>query len=179
MNDKERFISKVYSQQKEASKSRKHPLPTYTKKELVEWLLNQQLFHYIYNRWVASGCEKMMVPSVDRLDDYKGYSLNNIRITTWSENMKKGHRDRKNGNNRKHLKSVLQYDLNNKFIKEHYSMSEASRKTGVSLSSISESCRGNPHIGRKFNWEYNYEPKGLSEAINEIEEIENLKDGLE
>ena len=38
---------------------------------------------------------------VDRLNDYKGYSFDNIQLMTWQENKDKGHRDCLNGINNK------------------------------------------------------------------------------
>jgi len=48
---------------------------------------------------------------------------------------------------------ILQYDLNNNFIKEFISISEASRQTGVSNSSISNSIRKHTFKAGNFIWQ--------------------------
>ena len=47
---------------------------------------------------------------------------------------------------------ILQYDLNNNFIKEFISISEASRQTGVANSSISKSIRKHTFKAGNFIW---------------------------
>ena len=44
----------------------------------------------------------MLAPSIDRKDDYKPYTFDNIQLTTWQQNKAKGHEDCKNGINNKH-----------------------------------------------------------------------------
>jgi hypothetical protein len=46
-------------------------------------------FYELYNNWIDSGYKKSDKPSVDRIDDYKGYSFDNIQLMTWKENNKK------------------------------------------------------------------------------------------
>jgi len=38
------------------------------------------------NYWIENDCIKDLVPSVNRLDDYINYSLDNIELVTWKEN---------------------------------------------------------------------------------------------
>lgn len=51
-------------------------------------------------------------------------------------------------------KPVLQYDINNNFIKEYKSASEASRATGVAVQSISRACLGKSKTAGKYIWKY-------------------------
>ncbi len=83
------LANNIYDKQRRNSKHRNHKMPTYTKQELKDWLFAQKLFHELYNNWVESGYEKMLVPSVDRIDDYESYTMDNISIATWDENNKK------------------------------------------------------------------------------------------
>jgi len=128
---KEGLVSCIYSDQRHNSKDRGYGMPVYTNKELREWLFNQEKFHELYDLWVASGYSKNAVPSCDRIDDYKGYSLDNIRITTWHENQFRYFEDSYNGINNKQNVAILQYDKKWNFIKEYYSVSNASRSIGV------------------------------------------------
>ena len=134
---KEGLISSIYRHQKSASKRRKHNAPNYTRAELQEWVFNKDSFSSMYNTWVESGYNKLLTPSIDRLDDFKGYSIDNIQLVTWSDNKQKQHNDIRLGRStsgKAHCKAVV-----NKGIFYH-SQAEASRITGVSQKYISKAC---------------------------------------
>jgi hypothetical protein len=58
-----------------------------SKKEFFEWCeINKKEFEYIYNKWKNSNFERKLSPSVDRLDNKKGYLKDNIRWITQQEN---------------------------------------------------------------------------------------------
>jgi hypothetical protein len=78
-------IRVIYKTQVSNSKKRECCDVTYTKVELKEWLY-QNGFKCIFDKWVESGYKKAQKPSVDRLDDFKGYSFDNIRLVTWNDN---------------------------------------------------------------------------------------------
>ena len=86
----------IYSSQIYSSKKRGHPAPLYTKDELREWLLGQQNFGTIYEHWLETG-DKYDKPSVDRIDASKGYSLDNVQLMTWGDNLEKSKRERPTG----------------------------------------------------------------------------------
>lgn len=146
-------ISQIYSDQKGNSKKREHELPTYTKEQLKTWLYKNN-FKELFNTWVTSGHKTKLRPSVDRLNDYKSYTMDNIQLVTWKENEEKGNNDRKSGINNKKSKIVFKYSKENVFIKEYYSMSEAGRRTGVSVVSICNCCKGKHKTAGGFMWKY-------------------------
>lgn len=82
-------IIKIYNSQIASSKRRKHPLPAYSRDDFITWVLDQNIFHKLHAQWVESNYERMLAPSIDRLDDSKSYTFDNIRITTWKENNQK------------------------------------------------------------------------------------------
>jgi len=86
------MIGKIYGSQKANSIERGHALPTYSRTELEEWLVRQELFHKLYAKWLESDCLSALKPSVDRIDDSKSYEFGNIRLMTWCENHTKGGR---------------------------------------------------------------------------------------
>ena len=90
------LITNIYSTQRRNSKDRPYGLPDYTNEELHVWMLSQSNFEELYNNWVESGYQKMLVPSCDRLDDYQGYALDNLRLVTWEENQYRYFQDSKN-----------------------------------------------------------------------------------
>ena len=79
----------MYSHQRASSKKRGHPEPSYDSHWLREWVLSQPEYDEIYKAWVLSGYDKNYTPSIDRIDDSKGYSFDNVQIMTWSENRMK------------------------------------------------------------------------------------------
>lgn len=136
------LITSIYNSQKGSSKRRGYTNPDYSRGELISWCLEQELFHALYDEWVDSNYEQLSVPSVDRLDDYKPYSFDNIQLMTWRENKKKGHFDEVIGRNKKKSKAVKQHDLNGVLIGTYHSTRHASRTTGVSQAGISGVCNG-------------------------------------
>jgi len=112
------IISRLYSSQKFNSKQRNHNAPSYTNKEFKEYLLDSDKFNKLYKKWCESGYDAKLKPSCDRLDDYKGYSFANIKITTWSKNNKKGSNDRFNGLNNKVNKTVIQKTMDGTIVKK-------------------------------------------------------------
>jgi len=136
----------------------------YTYSEFKDWILNQDKFNKLYDFWVLSGYKTLLKPSVDRKDDYKGYSLNNIQLMTWGENKRKGHVDRKNGNNNKYNKAILQYDLNDNFIKEHYSIKSAERELNVGRQNISSACHGRFKQAYGYKWKFKESAQTIKES---------------
>lgn len=144
----------IYNNQIKSSKKREHKPPTYSKSEFLGYCSMSDKFVRLYNEWVKSGYNKELVPSIDRLDDYKGYSLDNIQVITFRENYKKAHRDMVEGRNNKRNKAVLQYDKQGNFIKEYHSVRQAGRELGISAGNISSACNGMYDTMGGFVWKY-------------------------
>jgi hypothetical protein len=51
-----------------------------------EWALNHPDFTQMFDDWVASGHDRKLTPTVDRIDSSNGYVLNNMRWLTHSVN---------------------------------------------------------------------------------------------
>ena len=124
------LIKSIISQQKVKSKKRKHLAPTYTEEELIDWWNKQPMAAVLYARWVASNYETDLKPSIDRLDDYKGYSLDNIQLVTVKENIDRYYLDAVNGINTKSAVSVDQYAMDGTFIASHHSYKAAAKAIG-------------------------------------------------
>ncbi len=147
-------VFKMYAQQVLRSKKRNYKLPTYTKEQLLEWLKNQPSFEGIWENWVKSNYLQDLAPSVDRIDDYKSYTISNIRLTTWAENRNKYYLDSKIGVNTKSSFAVMQFDLNGVFIKSFYSIRKASRETGILNGAIGNCCRGSSKTSGGYIWKF-------------------------
>ncbi len=86
---KKGMLTAMFIQQKQSSKKRNHTPPTYTKQDLIDWVTQDWLFLLLFDNWVNCGYITKMRPSIDRIDDSKSYSFDNIQITTWYENNQK------------------------------------------------------------------------------------------
>lgn len=150
-------IGEIYNRQKANSKTRGHPQPEYTKKTLEEWVMAQDLYHDIFSKWCEYGYLKIMKPSIDRVDDFKHYTLDNIQLMTWGENKRKQTQDILNGVGTSGLrcKAVTQYDKNKHIVSKYISVSQAARECSLSSSHISAVCRGERKTHGGFLWEYN------------------------
>ena len=151
---KKGFVTKVYARQRTASKERGHNMPTYTKKELEIWLFSQDRFHILFDNWEKSGYIKDKIPSVDRLDDDFGYSVDNIHLVTWEYNYRKAYSHRMMGVSTQGslCKSVIMMDSDGNKLKEFYSASEARRQTGILH--IGCVCLGKRPNAGGYKWKY-------------------------
>lgn len=124
----------IYKTQKRHNKLRGHGGMPYTKQELMEWLYGNG-FKKLYDAWVHSGFLSGKKPSIDRVDDFKGYSFDNIKLGTWSENRSHQHSDIINGvgTGGKRCKAVYQYDGAGNLLATYVSYSQAVRSIGYSL----------------------------------------------
>lgn len=61
----------------------------FTKEEFFEWS-KKSAFTELYKVWVASGFDKWLSPSLDRMNPNLPYFISNLRWVTWEENWKKG-----------------------------------------------------------------------------------------
>jgi hypothetical protein len=151
---KKGLLFAIYFTQVSSSKYRGHDLPKYSKECLVNWALSQDKFYDLYNEWVISGYPKEKTPSVDRLDDSKGYSFDNIQIVDWKTNRQKFCDNVKKGIDTRMCKTVNQYTIEGKFIKQFYSLRQAERETKINNSHISAVCRGVQKTAGGFIWKY-------------------------
>ena len=145
-------IRVIYKTQVSNSKRRGHELPEYTKEQLFEWLYNNG-FKELYDIWKNSNFDKKLKPSCDRQDDYKNYSLDNIKLTTWDNNNKNQITDRYMGRSTsgKICKKLLQLDSNKNLIAEYVSFNSARRSMKYSMERAIRSGR-NDRNG--FYWIY-------------------------
>lgn len=147
-------ISTALSRQKQYSKVRRMPPPEYTKQEFVAYLKNNLYFIAIYKGWVASGYDKWLKPSIDRIDDFLPYSFGNIMVVTWKDNFQKQKEDMKHatGTSGLYCKAIFQHTLSGEFVAEFVSIRYAERQTGIL--GISECLRGSNKTAGGYKWEY-------------------------
>ena len=154
---KDGLVTKIFSTQNYSSKRRGHNPPTYTKEELKDWLFSQPLFHLLYDNWKRLDYQKDYKPSIDRKDDFIGYTMSNIQLMTWKENKEKqfkGVLKAKGSLGKKKCREVSQFTKKGKLIAVYHSLAEAERKTDIANGSISLVCNGKRKTAGGFRWEY-------------------------
>lgn len=126
------------------------------------------------NNWIISLLRRNLIPLIEIIDEVEEYNIDFWEkfyislFKTWgfellngteggdgydwtgrSHNEKSNLKNRMNSPNRK---SVAQYDLNDNFIKEYYSLNEAGIKNGINKAHISRVCRGIQKTSGGFKW---------------------------
>ncbi len=150
---KKGLASGILSHQRATSKKRGHPAPAYNLKQLHHWIGQQCNFEKLYADWVKSGYQTLDRPSCDRLDDYKPYTLENLRVVTWAENNSRSHADMKSGVNNKQAKMVVQHKGVD-FVAKYHSVSEAARRTKATHAGISRCCNAKQDHSAGFQWSF-------------------------
>ena len=163
---KDGLAQRIYATQKGSTKYRGYIPITYTVEEFKSWLFAQPTFNSLYEDWVLSGYAKEKIPSTDRLDDYSGYTLSGIRLTTWTINAKKGHVDKLNGINTKQCTAVDKLDLEGNFLERYHSFNEAARSIHKPKGSgnINNACNGKFLTAYKYKWRLSEIPNNNMET---------------
>ncbi len=90
---------------------------------------------------------KLKNPSIDRKNSNKNYILNNCRFIELGKNTAERNR-------RVSRKPTLQFDLNNKFIREFESLTQASVESELAFSNISACINGKQKTCGGYKWQY-------------------------
>ena len=78
--------------------------------------------------------------------------LENLNLMTPKENINYG--TGKERCTKKRSKAVLQFDLNDKFVKEYLSTKQVERETGFAQQYISACCKGKYKTAYNYKWKY-------------------------
>ena len=153
-------ITYIWHHQIRNCKQRNHPLPTYSFQELYDWCLQISNFRRVYTDWVDSNYDPELKPSINRLDNSKTYSLDNIEVITWKNNKEKAYEDIRNNLlhnptllNNGH-RPVCQYDFNGNKVNSFISVSDAARSNNIGHQAISECCKETRKSYKGFLWCY-------------------------
>jgi hypothetical protein len=142
----------IYKTQKRNNRLRGHGEMPYTKDELKSWLYENG-FKALYDEWVSCDHAKESKPSIDRINDFNGYSFDNIKLVTWKQNREHQTRDILLGIGTSGLrcKKLGKYLPSGDLVSVYVSYSSAVRDIGYSLEyqiKKGVSCRSG------FNWKY-------------------------
>ncbi len=146
-------ITILYGRVTSSHKTRNMDPVDYSKDDLSKWLYSNG-YKVMFRKWKRSGFIKDLAPSLDRLDTRGNYSLDNLELVTWHENQSRAYRDRIEGKGRMgdHNLGVTQLTLTGEHVKDHVSVSDASRDTGVNRGNISSAAEGRLPSAGKFIW---------------------------
>ena len=142
---KKGVLTNIYSKQKERSKLKGYPAPSYSLAELHDLYLNDLKFNRLYNEWVKSNYNKSYKPSIDRINCKIPYTIKNIQILSWSDNRFKQSMER-----RKRGKSIIM-KKDGIFVERFNSVRDAVKKTGFNQSGIS-SC-----LSKKYKFTFGFQ----------------------
>ena len=151
------LIKKIYHNQKMTTGKMGRSAPSYTEAELLQWAINHGL-EALHAQWESSGYDKWMSPSVDRKDNTMSYSLDNIRLITWRENLDNQKAQNVSG---QYLhtgsKAVDQLDLNGQYLQTFPSIAIAMRTVAghrKGVTNIANVCNGVWPTAYGFKWRW-------------------------
>jgi len=151
---KKGLLNKIYNHQKSSSKYRAHPMPSYTKEQLIEFALTDIEFNCLFTCWHESGRKIDWTPSFDRNDDSKPYALDNGSFVPWWMNRKKANSDRKKGLDST-SKPVIGISVKTGIETEYVSINKAAG-LGISRCGISGCCsnKRNFKTAGGYTWKF-------------------------
>ena len=154
-------LTKIYGRMKRDNKNKFNIDLPFTKDEFKKWLddnykteIRRMLTEYKNSNYIKGLC-----PSVDRIDDYKSYTFDNMQLITWKENNDKGRISLKNKKQCSEMakrvwsKKVIQKDLDGNVIATFNSTHDVERLLGYDSSLIARACRLNK-VSKGYRWEY-------------------------
>lgn len=146
-------IVSIYNRMRSCSRKRWHQLPNFSWTEFKHRVNTQCVFEELYKLREESNFSKEKTPSVDRIDDSKSYSFENMRLTSREVNKKKWHDYRRNWIC--HVcKRVEKIWAEWEVLSTFHSANEAERITWVHQWSISRVCRNKKWKAWWYMWRY-------------------------
>jgi len=146
------LFTRIYATQKRNSKNRGHNPPSYTKEEMVDFILSQNNFKDLFREYKESGFVKYYAPSLDRIENDKGYTLDNLNLSTFRANLQENGRHSKEGLIA--CKRVSMYKKSGEFIKTFLSGTIAEKETKVNKYNIYSCCANKLRSAGGFVWRY-------------------------
>lgn len=68
-------------------------IPCLRREDFIQTALANQILKEMFDKWVSSGFDRKLKPTVDRIVPEKGYVIGNIQFLTFSENVIKGNKE--------------------------------------------------------------------------------------
>ena|SRR5690606_31735679 len=112
-------------------------------------------FDRLFLEWEKSNYDKQYKPSIDRINNKKGYDISNIHWLTWAENRYKQTMERRC------RKGKVAMIMGDNVVKIFKSQREAVIHTGLPQGNISSALNGKRKYCGGYKWEYIHEHKHL------------------
>lgn len=141
-------LTNMYHHQKTRNKLKGFGEMGYTLEWFQDAFLNNDKYNRMFEEWVKSGYSKAKKPTIDRINNKKGYKKDNIQLLAWADNRFKQTMER-----RCRKGKVLQ-KLNGEVVKVWKSQREIWRTLNVQQSMISMALTGKCKTAYGFEWEY-------------------------
>lgn len=175
------LLRKLYNAMKARSKIRGHALMTFSFSEFVIWAYNND-YKKLYDFWVEEEYSKWLRPSVDRINDYLGYTFDNMQLTTWEINQQKQRDDVHNATStsgKAICVQVEQLTLSGEHIAYFESTQKAADAVGLkNRASITQAC-SDKYINKTakgFLWKYvEVEEVTETRTIPKEDDIDNIR----
>jgi len=177
-NREKHLLSDIYKGQRQRSKRREHPYPSYSKVELREWMEEQLRYPELMKNWIDSDFETDLKPSVDRLRFDEPYTMENIQLGTWKENRDNHYDDQRSGVDNRQSRGVSQYKDGVKIF-NFPSARIAERETGARCAHIGACCRGDRKSAGGFQWKFEDKFIEVNNLWNEVFGWSDYKKGAE
>lgn len=145
-------ITQIWHSQKFNSRVRNHPEPSYTKSELAGWIFRQKEWEKLYGEWVKSGYKRELSVSVDRIDSRLPYTLDNIQLVTFKDNLLNENIEIKSGKIGRGRPVLGITEAGKEIV--FLSASIASRETGLHKTHIAACARGDRNSTGGYKWRY-------------------------
>lgn len=142
-------LTVLYSKMRERTKQKGLPPMDFTLQDFHKRYLNDNQFLLLHQDWVIGGYDTYKKPSIDRKDNHKGYTKDNIQMMTWEENRIKGERENSN-----YTTPVIMFNKSGEKIAEFESIKEAVEQTGFSQGNISSCCQGRREYTKGYKFQY-------------------------
>jgi hypothetical protein len=113
-----------------------------TKSEFMGKFLTDEVFLKQYKKWQKSEYQRKSAPSIDRINEDIGYTIDNLQFLSNIENARKYS-----------SVPVLIIDINTTDMVQFRSMTEASKYIGCSIWDVSNSCRNGKLIKHRYKGE--------------------------
>ena len=117
------------------------------KNSIQKWYQVHRLVYEAFNGSITEGLQ------VNHINEIKTDNrLSNLNLMTCKENINYGTGIERRAKSKS--KSVLQFDLNDNFIKEYPSAMQVERENGFGHQNISKCCKGKYKTAYGYNWKY-------------------------
>lgn len=167
---KDGLLKRIYSTQIALSKKRKHNPPKYSLKEFIDAFINEKSFVKLFDNWADNNFIQGLKPSCDRIDDFSGYSFENIQFVTWDFNNSKNHKSERRKQicreiKKSHIIPIAQYSPNRKLVFLWINGSDDIKKEYKSINNIRAVCRKRRPLAYGYYWEYIREESELNKLM--------------